>query len=114
MTSLRRSRHRKPLDPKPSPLIIKYGEVIARFPKGRVLDVPAGYGRNALYLASLGCSVLCVDNDEAALEHIRRNAPANLIQTLEHDVYDEPWPLPRQSFGAVLVIDFYDPNLLKR
>lgn len=38
--------------------------------KGRVLDVAAGRGRNALYLASLGFAVDAVDCDERALQEL--------------------------------------------
>ena len=41
-------------------------------PKGKVLDVATGHGRNALYLASLGYSVIGIDRDKEALRAIQQ------------------------------------------
>jgi 2-polyprenyl-3-methyl-5-hydroxy-6-metoxy-1,4-benzoquinol methylase len=48
----------------PSELLVKH---VARFPRGKALDVAVGYGRNALYLAEQGYQVEGVDLDEAAV-----------------------------------------------
>ena len=42
-------------------------------PKGKILDVASGHGRNALYLASLGYSVTAIDRDEKALQAIQQS-----------------------------------------
>lgn len=49
---------------KPAEFLI---ESVKFFRKGTILDVAAGRGRNALYLASLGFAVDAVDRDEQAL-----------------------------------------------
>jgi tellurite methyltransferase len=48
----------------PSRLLVDH---LTRFPRGKVLDVATGYGRNALYLAEQGYRVDGVDRDEAAI-----------------------------------------------
>jgi dihydroneopterin aldolase len=43
-----------------------------QLPKGKILDVATGHGRNALYLANLGYSVTALDRDEEALRAIQQ------------------------------------------
>lgn len=50
-------------------------EVAGRFSKhGRALDIGAGEGRNALYLASLGLDVMAVDQSEVGMQKAQRLA----------------------------------------
>lgn len=53
-------------------------EIVRRFaddlPRGRVLDVACGGGRNAIFLAERGFDVAAVDISEEALAHARRRA----------------------------------------
>lgn len=61
----------------PSELLVDH---LARFRRGKALDVATGYGRNALYLAGEGYRVEGVDRDEAAVafcnaEAARRGFP---------------------------------------
>jgi tellurite methyltransferase len=59
------------LDFTPVPLLVEVAEML---PPGRALDLASGSGRNALYLAGLGWSVVAVDSSETALEILRRRA----------------------------------------
>lgn len=50
-------------------------EMAPRFPRaGRAIDIGAGEGRNALYLASLGLDVLAVDQSEVGMQKAQRLA----------------------------------------
>lgn len=55
-----------------------YPELVSLFSSlpssARVLDVGCGTGRNALYLAGLGCNVVAVDMDETAISTLRHDA----------------------------------------
>jgi dihydroneopterin aldolase len=51
-------------EPKPAEFLL---ESVQFLRKGTILDVAAGRGRNALYLASLGFAVEAIDRDEQAL-----------------------------------------------
>jgi dihydroneopterin aldolase len=51
-------------EPKPAEFLL---ESVQFLRKGTILDVAAGWGRNALYLASLGFAVEAIDRDEQAL-----------------------------------------------
>jgi len=49
-------------------------------PKSKVLDLGCGEGRNALYLASLGCQVTAVDRSEAGIRKLQMIARNSGIQ----------------------------------
>lgn len=52
-------------------------EMAGRFPKGgAALDIGAGEGRNALFLASLGFDVLAVDQSAVGMQKAQRRAEA--------------------------------------
>ncbi len=83
-----------------------------RLPKGRALDVAAGSGRNALYLASHGFQVDALDRDEQALATLdavakQKNLPNLHVQTvdLERTTDDRP-EFPKNTYDVILVF-FY-------
>lgn len=60
-----------PQDPEPSEMLRRYVEAL---PKGRALDIAAGTGRNAVFLADRGYRVDAVDGSKAGLEIARQRA----------------------------------------
>ena len=52
---------------------MRFAQQIAKDMKGTVLDVPCGYGRNAKLMSSLGCRVICLDNNPAAITTIKND-----------------------------------------
>jgi tellurite methyltransferase len=56
------------LDFSPAPLLVQVAELV---PPGRALDLACGYGRNSLYLASLGWQVTAVDSSSVAIGILR-------------------------------------------
>ena len=80
-----------------------------RLPKGRVLDVAAGSGRNALYLASHGFQVDAMDRDEQAMAHLaatakQRNLPNLTVRTVDLERKTEERPeFPKQEYDVVVV-----------
>lgn len=72
-----------------------------RLPKGLILDLAAGFGRNALYLAQQGYSVVAIDRDPEALAHIEHIAQSHHWPiTVQHrDLELQPTVDP-QSFGT--------------
>lgn len=83
-----------------------------RLPKGRALDVAAGSGRHALYLASHGFQVDAIDRDEQAMAQLaatakQRNLPNLTVQTvdLERKTSERP-EFPKQHYD-VIVVFFY-------
>jgi SAM-dependent methyltransferase len=69
-------------------------------PAGHVLDVAAGNGRNARWLAQQGFSVEAVDRDAQAL---------SILKGIEHiscklaDIENSDWPYAGQQFDAIVV-----------
>jgi len=65
---------RYPQDPDPAPVLQRYVET---FPDGRALDIAAGTGRNAVFLAERGYEVDAVDKSREGLEIARENAASS-------------------------------------
>jgi dihydroneopterin aldolase len=87
-------------------------EQLSRLPKGLALDVAAGSGRNALYLASHGFTVDAIDRDERALAQLSETArPRSLsnvtVRTLDLEADPEhPPAFPKDRYDVILVF-FY-------
>jgi dihydroneopterin aldolase len=83
-----------------------------RLPKGKVLDVAAGSGRNAFFLASHGFHVDAIDRDEQAMAHLtatakQRNLPNLSVRTVDLErTTDERPEFPKQEYDAIVVF-FY-------
>jgi SAM-dependent methyltransferase len=70
---------------------------------GRVLDLAAGHGRQALYLAAQGFQVMAVDRDAAALATLAGIAG---VTTCVVDLEGATWPLAGECFDAVVGIHY--------
>lgn len=73
-------------------------------PRSRVLDLAAGHGRNARFLAALGHHVLAVDRDEEALAAV---AAVPRVEVRVLDLEGRPrWPLAHERFDAIVVVHY--------
>jgi len=72
-------------------------------PGGLVLDVAAGHGRHARYLASRGAYVLAVDRDPGALAAL---SGADGVATRVADLESGEWPFAAASFDAIVVVNY--------
>lgn len=87
-------------------------EQLHRLPKGKALDVAAGTGRNALYLAAQGFAVDAIDRDEEAMVHLaatakQRNLPNLTARTVDLErATDERPEFPKQEYDVIAVF-FY-------
>ncbi len=99
-----------------SPTLLRFARQIANEIQGAVLDVPCGYGRNARLMSSLGCRVICLDNNTQAIAAIKNNASPNAGELVPMlcDLKKDPWTFPNNSLGAILNIHFVMPELLAR
>lgn len=83
-------------------------------PPGKVLDIAAGEGRNALWLAARGWHATAVDFSAVALQRARSLAreqlgdEAGTLDTVETDV--ETWVPPARSYDLVLVVYLHLPK----
>lgn len=93
----------------PSPWIARFAHLIA--PGARVLDLAAGRGRHARYLASRGAQVLAVDRDAEALATL---AGIPGIETRVLDLEGGDWPLAGERFAAAVVANYlYRPHFAR-
>lgn len=83
-------------------------EHVHLLPKGTVLDVAAGQGRNTLFLASLGYTVEAADNDQAALtlltsEAERLNLPNVRVRCIDLEARPD---IQAGQYDAIVVFFF--------
>jgi len=83
----------------PSPWIERWAHLIA--PGGSILDVAAGSGRHATWLAARGHVVTAVDRDGAAVMPL-----TSIAEVIVADMEDAPWPLAGRRFDAVVVTNY--------
>ena len=88
--------------------------VIDRIPVGRVLCLAEGEGRNAVYLAKQGCTVLAVDSSSVGLAKATKLAQANKvrIETLVADL--ATMAIEPESWDAVISIFCHVPSAVRR
>ena len=84
-----------------SPWVRRHAALIR--PGGTVLDLAAGRGRHARYLASRGWRVLAVDRDGAALAGLDGVAG---VETRVADLEGAQWPLAGERFDAIVVANY--------
>jgi SAM-dependent methyltransferase len=94
-------------DGSPSDWVRRYAHLIA--PGARVLDLAAGRGRHARYLAARGAEVLAVDRDAEALAEI---ADLPRVTTQVADLESAPWPFGATRFAAIVVVHYLYRALL--
>lgn len=90
----------------PSAWIRRHAPLFA--PGTRVLDLAAGRGRHARFLAGLGHRALAVDRDAGALRELD-GVPG--VETRVLDLEAGAWPLAGERFGAIVVANYlYRPT----
>ncbi len=95
MSTIPTDQNREPLNP-PAQFLV---ESLDRLPRGRALDVAAGRGRNALYLAEQGFSVHAIDRDASALQALRSFAEERKLHNVTTEVVDlESGPVSETLF----------------
>jgi len=92
---------------KPSRFLVDYWRAL---PVGKALDVAAGRGRHALYLAARGFSIEAIDRDMQALNELSAAAQGRQLPNVHVrsiDLEDSSHePLPQEAYDAILVF-FY-------
>jgi 2-polyprenyl-3-methyl-5-hydroxy-6-metoxy-1,4-benzoquinol methylase len=87
---------------------------VGLLPVGRALDIAAGEGRNAVFLAKKGISVDAVDYSEVALRKSRRLAKEHhvTINTINADL--EHYVIKPESYEVIININYLQRNLIPR
>ncbi len=98
-------------DDAPSGWVVRWAHLIAE--GGEVLDIAAGHGRHARWLAGRGHRVVALERDGAALATLAGIAAVTPVQA---DLEDgSPWPLAgSRRFAAVVVTRYLHRPLLPR
>lgn len=91
----------------PSDWVRRFAPLITQ--GGRVLDLAAGSGRNARWLAQQGYLVEAVDRDAAALESMQ--GLANISLQLA-DLENAAWPYGNQQFDGIVICRYLHRPLL--
>ncbi len=85
--------------------------IVERFwtlaPPGRALDIAAGNGRNALFLAEKGFAVDAVDISDVAVDQLKGRHPD--VSPLQADL--DTWEIPENRYGIILNIRFLSRRL---
>src|SRR5438477_13207228 len=76
-------------------------------PGGAVLDVAAGSGRHARFLARMGFEVDAVDRDAALF-----GEAAQGVRVREADIEAGPWPYAGRTFDGIVVTNYLHRPLL--
>ncbi len=88
----------------PSDIVIKYHSLA---PPGIALDLAAGTGRNALYLAERGFEVDAVDISDVAIDQLRGRHPKINVLCIDLDTYI----IAPERYTLILNIRFLDRHL---
>jgi SAM-dependent methyltransferase len=92
-------------------------EMLARIPRGVVLDVAAGRGRNALALARVGIEVVAVDYSTEAMRLLAATAREARLAIWPIVANLDSFHLKDESFDAIVNINFLDralfPNFVR-
>ena len=70
-------------------------------PAATILDLACGHGRHVHWLADRGHRLTAIDREAALLAPLAARA-----RTIAADLEAEPWPIPGERFGAVLVTNY--------
>lgn len=85
----------------PSPWIARFAHLIRR--GARVLDLAAGHGRHARFLAERGARVLAADRDADALAAL--DACPGVV-TRVTDLEAAAWPFAAERFDAIVIVNY--------
>jgi len=83
-------------------------ELLADLPPGTAVDLAAGEGRHALWLASRGWDVTAVDFSDVGVDRGRAQAGADRVRWVTADVLE--WAGPASSVDLVLVAYLHLPT----
>jgi tellurite methyltransferase len=85
-----------------------------QFPPGRALDIAAGKGRNAIYLAERGFKVVAVDISKVALDMARLHAQQKRVE-IDFQQFDlEESAFPEGEYDLILNINYLQRSLIPK
>jgi tellurite methyltransferase len=96
----------------PAPLLVEAARKLA---PGKALDLACGTGRNALWLAEQGWSVIAVDGSPIAIEMLRRRASERgLIMNMRvADLEKHEYPIEPSSWNLIAICYYLQRDLFE-
>lgn len=95
---------------RPSPFLVDHIDLL---PKGRVLDVAMGWGRNAVYLARQGFEVEGIDISRKALDAAQVSAGESGVSlTLRLMDLEKDVSLPQEVFDVIVCFNYLHRPLI--
>lgn len=83
---------------------------------GHVLDVPCGFGRHSVWLASMGHKITAIDIDPervaATRKAIAELSNARSARCIVADA-EKPLSVPANAFDLAIVVHYYGPNIFE-
>jgi tellurite methyltransferase len=79
---------------------------------GLALDVATGKGRNAIFLAEMGFSVVGIDISTIALEEARRRTAKNSLEIRWHLADLEQTELPSAAYNLIVNVNYLQRSLI--
>ncbi len=97
----------------PTRLLVETADLLR---PGKAADLACGAGRNALYLAERGWSVLAMDGSETAVKTLRRRAEARGLQVEAYvsDLTAPGFVLPDDSFDLIVIAYYLQRDLVAK
>ncbi len=99
------------LGKRPNPFLKKY---IHLLPRGKALDLAAGEGKNAVFLARQGFDVEAVDLSKVGLEKARRLAKANGVKIHTHLADLNSYRIEPERYDLIVNFYFLNRRLIPR
>jgi SAM-dependent methyltransferase len=98
--------------PEPCAMVRRFGAKIVEAANGApIVDVGCGAGRNAIHLARLGGTVICIDRNS---ELLRRLPRAERLVPLHMDLDTQRWPFVQGQLGGIVCVHFPMPTLFRQ
>jgi tellurite methyltransferase len=102
---------------RPAQVLVEHVELfLQKILPGPVLDLACGNGDNGIFLAQKGCQVICCDISPKSLGQAEKLAETHDTRVVIWQVdleIDEPNPLPKDAYGAILVFRYLHRPLLE-
>jgi tellurite methyltransferase len=104
--------HKDEYDPHPSRFLVDHIQLL---PRGRVLDIAMGAGRNALYLARMGFEVEGVDISAGSIQTALRLAQENgIIIRAEVADLEKNYRIEADSYAVIVCFNYLQRSLMPR
>ena len=81
-------------------------------PRGRALDIAAGKGRNAIFLAEQGFDVVATDVSRVALDEARQRAAGKSLSISWQQADLEQIELPKTTFDLIVSFNYLQRSLI--